>query len=272
MGNAFCTFRIHNDGSDEEINNRQDTRHDQHRGKNNLADDNFGDFHNQRYFSKSTTARARRRMEQLTHVLFAKASVPGPFERILSCFEVRTTLLISLRCAFSNVAVCMEPMDGEDGLESNVTLSGTLIMDEESPYMTFSEPPNGQSPSDAPSVLRKFNRPVIVKGLQVVALSSPTSESTTAKQPTPREESVTISMKVLTKKPDESQFSTITDESSQRPRVSQPRPSRRTLHMVARVIWGSSPLASCITVPKRILHSFTACVLSTCPVTCSFLS
>ena len=53
MGNAFCTFRIHNDGSDDEINNRQDTRHNKHRGKNDLADDNTGDFHNQTYVQQS---------------------------------------------------------------------------------------------------------------------------------------------------------------------------------------------------------------------------
>ena len=123
-------------------------------------------------------------------------------------------------------------MDGEEGLEAEVRPAGALTIDGDTSYLTFTKLPIAAGSSDIPSVLRVFRQPVAVKGLGIT-LRSPrltstpaeTQEGTTSRQPIPREEPVELTVKLLTKKPGDEDFTEVTDPSTQRPKVTLQRNS-----------------------------------------------
>ena len=125
-----------------------------------------------------------------------------------------------------NVGVCLDPMDGDEGLEAEVSPAGTLTIDENTSYLIFTKLPIAPGSSDIPSVVRVFRQPVAVKGF-AITLRSPrltstpaeTQEGTTSRQPIPREEPVAVTFKVLTKKPGDGDFTEVTDYSNQPPEV-----------------------------------------------------
>ena len=117
-------------------------------------------------------------------------------------------------------------MDGEEGLEADVRPEGPLRIDEDTSYLTFTNLPIVAGSSDIPSVLRVFRQPVTVKGVEIT-LRSPrltsttaeTQDSTTSRQPTLTKEPVAVTVKLLTKKPDDTDFTEVTDYSTQQPKV-----------------------------------------------------
>ena len=117
-------------------------------------------------------------------------------------------------------------MDGEEGLEAEVRPGGALRVDEDTSYLTFTKLPIAAGSSDIPSVLRVFRQPVTVKGLKttlrsprLTSTTAETQEGTTSRQPIPREEPVEVTVKLLTKKPGDRDFTEVTDSSTQQPKV-----------------------------------------------------
>ena len=121
----------------------------------------------------------------------------------------------------------MDPMDGDEGLESEVTPNGAVTIDEETSFITISNAPIGQTPSEVPSVLREFRQPVTVKAIEMTLISAPTTErpasdqgSATPSQPPSAKQSSEVTFKVLTRKPGDDDFTEVSIGSSQRPEVS----------------------------------------------------
>lgn len=127
---------------------------------------------------------------------------------------------------FSNAGYCLEPMDGEQGLESSVRPTGNLTINDETSYLTITVLPIGEGQSDIPSVERQFNRPVNVRGV-VITLRSPESTSatgqpetgTTTPQPAAQQRPINVTLTFLTKKPGDEDFSPLTDSSTNLPKV-----------------------------------------------------
>jgi len=124
----------------------------------------------------------------------------------------------------ANAGYCLEPMDGEKGLEAKVTPGGTLTIDEDTSYLTITKMPIGQSSSDIPSVERRFREPVSLRAV-VMTLRSPKSTSapsqpeTGTQQPAAQEKLVEVTLTLQTKKPGEDDFTPLIDDSTGEPKV-----------------------------------------------------
>jgi len=119
-------------------------------------------------------------------------------------------------------------MDGEDGLTAKETHHGTITADEETSYITITDLPIDESSSDVPSMLSEFRQPVTVKAVEMTLISAPTAErpapaqgSTTTGQPPSAPESVEVTIKLLTRKPGDEDFTEVTVGYTEQPKVSQ---------------------------------------------------
>ena len=127
---------------------------------------------------------------------------------------------------FPNAGYCLDPIDGDKGLEAGVTASGTLAIDEETSYLTITKLPIGGSSSDIPSVERVFNKPVNVRAVVLTlrspkSISAPSQPETGTQQPTTQEEVVEVTLTLLTKKPGDNDFTELIDDSTNRPKVNR---------------------------------------------------
>ena len=116
-------------------------------------------------------------------------------------------------------------MDGEEGLESDVTPAGGLTIDEATSYLTIAELPIDPSSSEVPSVERKFRKPVRITALLMTLRSPPSSPApsqsvtSTTPQSVAGEKSVQVTVTLLTKKPGDDSFTPLIDDSNNRPKV-----------------------------------------------------
>ena len=117
-------------------------------------------------------------------------------------------------------------MDGERGLESEVTPVGGLTVDEANSYLTITDLPVDPSSSDVPGVERKFRRPVRITALLMTlrppqSASAPSQPVTSASTPefVAGGRSVQVTVTLLTKKPGDTTFTPLTDDSTNQPKV-----------------------------------------------------
>ena len=127
----------------------------------------------------------------------------------------------------------MEPMDGSEGLEANVTSEGTLSIDENNSNLKITNLPANDGSSDIPSVVRSFREPVRVNALvvtlrsvQSAIVSSGTEEGSTSGQPTPGEAAITVMVTLGIKKQGDTVFSNVVDESTGLTSVSRLNPTQ----------------------------------------------
>ena len=120
----------------------------------------------------------------------------------------------------------MDPMDGDEGLESEVTPNGAVTIDEETSFITISNAPIGQTPSEVPSVLREFRQPVTVTAVEMVLISAGSVErpssgqgNATSRETPAAKDSVEVTVKLLTRRPGEEDFTEVPTDSTEQPKV-----------------------------------------------------
>ncbi|XP_038045127.1 mucin-3A-like [Patiria miniata] len=122
---------------------------------------------------------------------------------------------------------CLEPMDGEKGLEPEVKAAGDLTIDSQTSYLTITQLPIDPSSSDIPSVELLFRQPIKVTAVVLAsrspqATSAPTGQpaaSTTTSRTAAGERLTEVTLTLSTKKPDDDEFTTLVDDNTNQPKV-----------------------------------------------------
>ena len=110
---------------------------------------------------------------------------------------------------FFTLGYCLETMDIQSGLLSNVDGSDLVLVERTTGYITLTDLPITNNQAERPSLDSEFNRRVIVRAF-ILRLLSPTSSTTPSgagKEPT----SVKVTVAFLTKKPGDTNFSPVFD-------------------------------------------------------------
>lgn len=117
-------------------------------------------------------------------------------------------------------------MDGERGVQSEVTEVRGLAVDEETSYVTITDFPDDPSSSDVPSLERRFREPVRLTALVLTMVlpqstASPSQPATSASTPESAAlpTSVQLSLTLYTKKPGDPTFTPLIDDSTGQPKV-----------------------------------------------------
>ena len=119
-------------------------------------------------------------------------------------------------------------MDGERGIQSEVTQVQGLTIDEETSSVTITDFPDDPSSSDVPSLERRFREPVRLTALVLTmglpqSTASPSQPATSASTPesAARPASVELTLTLYTKKPGDTTFTPLIDDSTGEPKVLQ---------------------------------------------------
>ena len=125
-----------------------------------------------------------------------------------------------------NAGYCLERMDGEEGLDPEVTPIGGLTVDEQTSFLRITDLPIDPSSSDIPGVELRFRQPIkvtaVVLSSRSPATSAPTglpAATTTTSRTAAGERQVEVTLTLLTKKPGDDEFTPLIDDNTNQPRV-----------------------------------------------------
>jgi hypothetical protein len=140
--------------------------------------------------------------------------------------EETTTSRTTTSAMSTTPGYCLEPMDGERGVQSEVTEVRGLAVDEETSYVTITDFPDDPSSSDVPSLERRFREPVRLTALVLTMVlpqstASPSQPATSASTPESAAlpTSVQLSLTLYTKKPGDPTFTPLIDDSTGQPKL-----------------------------------------------------